>query len=95
MASLSPCSEPDRSDPSVDAPHVVLAATEKLLSELIDEAGDDPDLDRWHVSAVELDVDTPSTVQAAWMILVMNEDTRQMLGSTVVFEPCEAEADAA
>lgn len=94
MAPLPPASEPDNSFSS-DTPHVVVEATQQLLADLIQEAGDQVDLDRWQVTAAELDVDTPSTVQAAWMILVLDDSSGQVLGSTVVFEPRQVEVAAA
>lgn len=95
MNSHASSSEPDHLDPPFSAPHVIVEATQKLIAELIEATAGQADLNRWQVDAAELDVDTPSTVRAAWMILVTDEVSREVLGSTVVFEPHEAEAAAA
>lgn len=85
---------PQHSSEPANLPSSVLEEIQSLAASLLESGHPTPSLDDLHISASELDVLTAPHIRSAWLITIVDQKSRSIAASTVIFEPREGEVAA-
>lgn len=89
-----PKKSPQHSSEPADLPPSVLEEIQSLVASLLESGHPIPSLDDLHISASEFDALTAPSIRAAWLITIVDQTSRSIAASTVIFEPRKGEVAA-